>query len=370
MKVTFFIYSLTGGGAERVTAHLANYWSEQGHEVTILTCLSSVQGAYEVADDVIVQSLNVAAKSQNALAGLLNNLKRVQKLRSEIKRTSPDVLISMMTTSNVLAAIACRGLNVRCIGSERNFPGHTPLSPFWSKLRKHSYSRLDALVSQTKAAKTWLEDHTRASHVQTIHNPVVFPLPIQSPVASPPEKGNTRVILGVGRLTKVKQFDHLIKIFEGFHHDHSQWRLVIIGSGEEQNNLQNLINALSLQNSVMLQPRVGNLSDWYTYADVIAMTSLAEGFPNSLIEGMAYGKTVISYDCLAGPAEIIDHQRTGILVTPNNQNEFQNELTILAADKNLRTTLGKNAESIKNKLAIEKIARQWEGLFDDTGVSS
>lgn len=362
MKITFFIYSLSGGGAERVTAHLAAHWSKQ-HNVTIVTCAAQQENAYEVPEGVTVKYLDMASKSTSTLSGLVNNAKRIQKLRQYVKDAKPDVLISMMTTSNIIAAHACTGLPVKVIGSERNFPKHNPLGLMWENIRKFSYSKLDLLISQTEAAKIWLETNTNAKQVVTIKNPIVLPLPTQSPAVMPPPKGNEVLILAVGRLTAVKQFNHLIEVFSQLKDSHPQCRLVIVGAGELQSTLEKQIEELGLTSMATIQTRVGNIGDWYRYCDILAMTSFSEGFPNTLIEGMAHGKAVISYDCEAGPGEIIQHEKTGILVKPNNTEALQHELSRLVTDESFRLQLGENAKHIASELHIEKIAEQWASHF-------
>ncbi len=363
MKITFFIYSLSGGGAERVTAHLASHWSDE-HEISIATCSSPQEGAYEVSRDVNVVSLNMASESQNVLSGLLNNAKRIRKLRKHLKSTKPDVLISMMTTSNIISALACKGLPIKSIGSERNFPTHPPISPIWNTIRKYTYAELDVLVSQTEATRVWLQRNTKAKNVVTIKNPLVLPLPVQEPIITPPTRGDDDVvILGVGRLVPQKQFDHLISVFAKIKTSFPKCRLLIVGQGPMHDQLQQQIHELGLISSANIQPRVGNIGDWYRHCDILAMTSFSEGFPNTLIEAMAAGKAVISYDCEAGPAEIINHDVTGILVKPNDTAIFHQELLSLVRSKSLRLKLGENARRIALELNIEKIADQWASYF-------
>lgn len=360
MKIIFFIHSLNAGGAERVTSHMANNWANKANDVTILTIAPVAERQYPLSEKVNHLSLEMDKSSGNVIDALANNIKRVVSLKSEIKKQQADIVISMMSEANVLTALACRKLPTKSIGSERIHPEQVNIGFLWNTLRRFSYRYLDLLVTQTKQTEEWIKKHTSVQSTTTIPNPLVLPIPSGAPIVTPDISEQEFLILGVGRLTHQKQFTHLITAFASVCEDHPDWTLAIIGEGKDHATLSALIETHNLTTRVRLIGRVGNVADWYNRADIFALTSLTEGFPNVLIEAMAHSTAVISYNCPTGPGEIITHGVNGLLVEPNNTKQFTSTLAQLIGDPELRSELAHNATMTKSTYDIELIMNQWE----------
>lgn len=364
MHIAFFIYSLSGGGAERVTCNMAEYWSKSGHQVTILTMADVKDNRYKLAENITLIPLGTATQSKNSLHALLNNINQVLELRKALKQLKPDQVIAMMSHAIVMAALACIRLPVKCIGSERTFPGLDNMDGPWQLLRKYCYRLPDTIVVQNEICKTWIDNNTSASNSVVIPNQLTLPLPSHPPIVKPSSRtGASKHIIGVGRLDKKKQFEHLITAFQKLHRHHEDWDLSIIGEGQDHEALQKLINQHELNDRVSLVGRVGNIADWYRHANILALTSKTEGFPNVLIEAMAHGMTVVSYDCPTGPAELIKHGTNGILVPPNNIGELEHQIGTLMRNETLRESLAKEATKIIEKLHPSVVMAEWEQLL-------
>ena len=93
MQIAFFIYSLSGGGAERVTTHMAEYWSNKGHDITIFTMASVQNNRYQLPSSVTLFALSIDGKSKGLLAGLGNNIYRIRVLREELRKRKPEIVI-------------------------------------------------------------------------------------------------------------------------------------------------------------------------------------------------------------------------------------------------------------------------------------
>ena len=366
MKLLIYLYSLNGGGAERVSVNLANYWAAQGWAVTIATIESTSGDFYQVDPRVERIGFCLDGESGNLLHALAGNVARIRALRKLILQTRPDAVLSMMTESNVLLSLACRGLpQVRAIGSERSYPGHVSLNPIWSLLRRIHYGGLHAVVAQTSECAAWILQHTRARQAPVIPNSAAWPLPEQSPVVTPDEacRPGRRILLGAGRLIEGKNFAVLIEVFARMAARHPDWDLVILGKGPLHDDLRRQAEAAGLGGRVFLPGLVGNPGDWYARADLYVMTSRLEGFPNTLVEALAHGVPVVSYDCDTGPRDIIRHGTDGLLIPMDDEQALHDALNDVMRDRALRRKLAARAGEARERFSIERVAGMWESLF-------
>ena len=138
---------------------------------------------------------------------------------------------------------------------------------------------------------------------------------------------------------------------------------MILGDGAERGRLQAAIGGYHLNDRVSLVGRVGNVADWYHWADLFVMSSLFEGFPNVLVEAMAHGLPAVSFDCKTGPSDIIRHQVDGLLVPDGDMAAFQYALAWLMADKTAREAYAERAKDVRDRFSLENVAALWEALF-------
>ncbi|QDY70403.1 glycosyltransferase [Qingshengfaniella alkalisoli] len=125
--------------------------------------------------------------------------------------------------------------------------------------------------------------------------------------------GEVPVILGIGRLSKQKDFPLLIRAFAKLRASHPA-RLIILGEGPDRSALEALISDLEISEHVSLPGHVPNVFCYLAKAQLFVLSSRWEGFGMVLVEAMGCGCPVISTDCPAGPAEILQGGRLGPLV--------------------------------------------------------
>jgi glycosyltransferase involved in cell wall biosynthesis len=367
MKIVIFIQSLQGGGAERVSSHLANVWTDMGRDVTVITLTDSESDVYSLHPAVHRISLNLSQESHRLTDALLANSRRIMSLRKFLKQLDVDVVVAMMTTASILAVFASFGLKCRIIISERCYPALTPISRVWLLLRRMAYPLADCVVAQTPEALQWLQKYAGCKDIVVIPNPVVLPLSAGEPNYAPDLilKPAQQLLLAAGRLDKEKGFDLLIQAYARFASQCPQWQLVILGEGPERVALERQVDRLELKGRVYLPGRVGNMPDWYRRADLFVMSSYTEGFPNVLLEAMAHGCAAVSYDCDTGPRNIITDGVNGLLVRPvSSVDALAKALVSLIKDDARRSRMKKNANIVREKFALSEIVSQWERVIN------
>jgi len=358
MKIAFLIYSLDQGGAERVTSILVNRLASRGVAVTLFLMKPLTEHSYTLAPEVTVVVVSEHMAAFTTGSGILYNLPRIFYIRRLVKRSGSSVLYTMMTPSNILGALAMIGTRVQVVGSERNDPEKNPMTFPWRLLRRLSYRFSSAIIAQTSTSAEWLEQFTFAKNVVVIPNPVEFPLARANPVVDVPVV-RKNMVLGVGRLCDQKQFTHLINAFEQLHREHEDWWLAIIGEGSDRDLLQTHIARLELCDRVRLIGRVGNMADWYEKAGVFVLTSKYEGYPNVLVEAMAMGVPVISYDCPSGPADLINDSMNGMLVPANDIDSLVVKMQVLMEQPDVVERVKRHSIKIRESLDADLILDEW-----------
>lgn len=367
--VCIFIQSLANGGAERVTITLAKYLHKKKYNVTVITMADDKNDFYLLPDGVNRIYLDMAFENQG-YKKLTANFERISRLREELKKIEPDILIGMMTSAAVLSILACLGLKTKVIVSERNFPGRKKINLFWALLRRLTYRFADGHVAQTQKTLEWLLTHTKARNVHVIPNSVSWPIPTQCPIIDPANflTDQNKIILAVGTKLTQKGFDLLLKAFSKIGDTYPEWRLVIIGIDREKNikdyeRLIHLVQKHNLSDQIILIDKVGNIGSWYERANIFVLSSRYEGFPNVLIEAMAAGCACVAFDCDTGPRDIIEHKRNGLLVSPENTDELSETISHLIENNELHTILSTNAILAREKFSEENVLIKWEKII-------
>ncbi len=366
MKLLIYVHSLENGGAERVVANLANHWSAAGWDITVVTVAPRSTDFYTLDPAVSRICLDMPGGREDALAAALRTVRRVHALRHCLRTTRPDIALAVMQTANVVLAMAALGLpGVLALGSEHNFPPMAYLGLARESVRRLAYGRLKAVVALTGECAAWLDANTRAPRVPVIPNAVCWPLAEQEPRLAPASccRIGRRILLGAGRLSEEKNFSTMVEAFRRLAARHPDWDLVVLGEGPERAALASQVAAAGLADRVFLPGRVGNMGAWYERADLYAMSSHFEGFPNTLVEAMACGLPAVSVDCDTGPRDIIRQDVDGLLVAPGDLEGFVAALDRLMTDQALRNAFSMQAIHARERFSMERIAGLWAQLF-------
>jgi len=367
LKLLFFLPSLSAGGAERVTATLANYWAQESRQITVVTTGDQTLDFYALGPGIKRIALQLDRDSGSTVAGMWNNVRRLVALRQVLEQELPDVAIGMTTTANCLLSLAALNLPIAVIGSERTYPPAMPLGRVWEAIRRWTYPSLDALVAQTEESASWLRERAPARKISIIPNPACFPIAICEPRVQPTrvkrETGASNLLLAAGRLGFEKGFDRLLTTFASIADRHPGWVLVILGEGDRRSELERLVSTLEIEERIRLPGTVGNIVEWYEAADLFVLTSRREGFPNVLLEALGSGLPVVAMECPAGPSAIVRDGVDGLLVADGDTGALARSLDCLMRSEGMRREYAERAVEVREIFSIEKISKLWEDLF-------
>ncbi|MFK5949810.1 MAG: glycosyltransferase [Methylococcales bacterium] len=315
VKVALFVPALGGGGAQRVMSILASGLSDKNVQVDLV--LANAAGPYlrDIPSQVNVVDLK---------AGRI--LTSIHRLVFYLLKEKPSVMLSTVAHANVAALFAKRisGVSTKLlIRVENTISVATAdenglMSKILKYLIKKSYPWADGIVAPSQGVADDLIHKFNISGdlISVIYNPVVRPEIIQKAkmqVNHPWfEGGEEPVIISVGRLTRQKDYATLIQALSIVRKQQPA-RLIILGEGEDRNDLKNIIVKLKLEDYVDLAGFVDNPYAYMAKSDVFVLSSLWEGLPNTLIEAMAVGLPVVATDCRSGPNEILANGKYGWL---------------------------------------------------------
>lgn len=341
------------GGTERVGSMLANGLSEAGYNIVLASISCGDKTFFPLNKEIKVVSLfNKKGRT------LYRSLSIVYKIRKLLKEECIDTLIVVETMLALFTLPAISGLPIKHICWE-HFNFNTDLGKKGRSIARQWAARYcDSVVTLTERDKQyWLQGTHHKSQITTIANPC--PFPIKKYV----KEENTKVVLAVGRLTYQKGFDMLLEAWVQVNLSMPDWTLIIVGEGEDKVKLTSFIKRNKLNDSVELVGNTNNMSGYYEKAEIFCLSSRFEGFGMVLIEALAFGLPIVSFDCEVGPAEILEGTGS-ILVRQNDTELLASSLVNLMKDSEQRKAISLKSIEKAEVYQPENIIAQWINLID------
>ena len=371
MKIAFVIPTLEiMGGAERIIVDKANYLSTKFfYDITIITQYhhKNAPVIYPLSEKVHHINLGIPYYSQYKyrypkrlwLRWKLNNLLR-DETTAAVLQIDPDILIGVSYFKpNIVCNIPCRASKIieshepRILLKSELLTGSKILSYFTYLYTKTIEDKADIVVCLTNEAK---KQWRKAKRVEVIPN-------FSSIKIKQHSNCNTKRVIAVGRLTSVKGYDRLIKIWGTVSLKHPDWQLNIFGEGSLKDDLNKLINDNNI-NNIALCGTTQNISLEYANSSICVLTSYYEGFSLVILEAMMHGVPCVAFDCPDGPRSIISNNEDGYLINNGNNTLFAERLCDLIENQQLRHRFSYAAIKKVQIFDIDTIMRQWKSLFE------
>ena len=341
------------GGTERVTSVIANELIKNNYKVSILSLVDGKNPFFTLNKDIQTYSLY-----PKEISFKKNFVHATYKIRQFVKRHEVDVVIVVDSNSCLFTVPALVGLGIKHICWE-HFNFNNDLGRYSRRLARQLAARYcDSIVTLTERDKQyWLKGTRHKSQIIAIANPCPFPPQNYS------KQGNTHTVLTVGELTEVKGFDLLLEAWIQINKVMPDWKLVIVGEGDDRKKLTGFIKKYNLMDSVDLVGRISDVSKYYKEAEIFCLSSRFEGFPMVLLETLAFGLPVVSFDCDTGPAEILEDTGS-ILVPKNNIDQLASSLINLMKDEEDRKSIRLKAKEKSKNYQPENTVNHWIELLE------
>lgn len=352
MKILFTIHGLTAGGAERVTASVANGLNKLGHDIFILTNNVSNQD-YPIDANIKIILRNLSC---GGLGRILNYCKQ---LTSIINNNDIDIVISINGGWLPLTIGLCRLCGVKIVYSDHNSferPDNAPM-PKSVRKQKFTYSRFCNLTTVlTNRDKEVLNNR---NNVVVAPNPLFLPLLKEIP---PKEK----IVLAVGRYDAwhVKGFDLLIKAWANLCKKYPDWKLRIVGMSSEsaKTKMQGFITDYKASN-VDLVPFRGDIELEYRNAEIFVLSSRFEGFGLVLTEAMSQRCACIACDYKTRQSDIITDGVDGLICKADSVSDLTEIMDQLIADGHLRESLKMHSIDNLSRYSERNISNMWNNFL-------
>ena len=175
-----------------------------------------------------------------------------------------------------------------------------------------------------------------------------------------------KTVLAAGRLTEVKRFDLLIEQFAHIHEREQEWKLRILGDGEDRAKLEEQIAKLGAGSYIKLTGRKNGdeVESEMLSASIFAMSSRSEGFPFVLMEAQSCGLPIIAYDVRVGPGAVVHDGEDGVLVPEGERQQYEDKLCELMDKPELREKMSANATAAIREFSEEKVAEKWYEVIE------
>lgn len=365
-KIQIVTLNLGCGGAEKVLINMLNRLDYSLYEVEVL--LIENKGIY-------IDNLNKNVKLRYVFPNISFKNRKLENIYDFIKRNIIKYFGSFVPYINenfdiqiaFLEGLSTIFLSKAFNNSKKIAWVHTDLKKMRSMPYKKElkiYEKFDTTVCVSENVKHSLIElyPTLKEKTKVIYNLIECEKVIELSKENVELKFNKPTIIGVGRLNVAKRFDllleaHNLLLKEGIYNE-----LLILGEGNELDNLKSMINNKGLNESIKLLGFKKNPYPYIKKSDVFVMTSDYEGFSLVLAEAMILGKAIVSTKC-TGPKELLNYGKCGLLVECNNVIKIKEAIKRILIDTKLKKDLEFKCKIRSNIFNSNEVMKQINELL-------
>ncbi|MBF0236255.1 MAG: glycosyltransferase [SAR324 cluster bacterium] len=371
IKIVFIIDHLHVGGTETQLLELVRGLDKTRFEPHVL-CLKEKGRTAQAIEQIGIPVELV----WNEIPGVPKTLMRVMQtlqLSKTIKRISPDMVQTFLLTANIFGTVAAKLAGVpRIIASERSVintdsedkPARNVVFRFVSRW-------IDSIFGNSKMVEDYLIQQAGIpSHkVSCIYNGIAAEKFDVSPVSVLRQElgleSDTKLIGMIARLVPQKNYTMLIEAAVQIHQEFSDFRVLIIGEGNQRAELEQLIRDKGLEQTVILLGNRDDVPSILKSLDIFVLTSRYEGLPNVVMEAMCAGLPVVATNA-GGTGELVVHGKTGFLVSVDDLQMFVAFVRKLLRNDVLAKEMGESGmKHMQQNFSTAKMVSELERLYQN-----
>lgn len=357
VKISFYIGSLSKGGAERVFLNLAEYFSAQDYKVVMVTQYKK-EDEYELPKgiDRVISDITPQETTKSRVA---NFLRRMSKLHRIWKTEQPDLVLSCVGKNNFMTIVSTMFTKTRPVVSVVGEAKEEYPNLLMRMLADILFPFAAGVILQTERSRSFFSKRVGKAAV-------VLPNSLNPNFLRPRYEGERdKRIVSVGRLDVNKNHEMMIRAFAKLMSKYPEYTLTIYGEGELHAHLLSIVEDLNAQKRVFLPGVIPDVAEKIEKASLFLLTSYSEGVSNALIEALALGLPVIATDVPSGgTVELIEHGESGWIIPAGDEAALTEAMDMILSDTALADKLGKQAHKIQDRLAPERANKQWQAYFE------
>lgn len=368
-KISIFIYSMTGGGAEKVALLLGNKFIQKGIEVSFV--LLQREGCFleEIDKKIKIYSLNSII---NRIGGIFG---KIIFFSSFLLKDKPDIVLSIGEWPNTIAPISVKLIphKPKVVLSERNTKSFLNskeynVSKLVRFLAKKSYFFAETIICIGNSVKQQLlKENIIKENLIVINNPIdikdINRKAVEEVEHSWLKNKELPAIVAVGRLHPQKDYPTMLKALK-LVLKLKKVHLIILGDGPLRDELISLCVQQRIENCVDF---IGFQKNPYKYikkADLFVHSARFEGFGNVFAEALACGQKIVTTDCDT-PREILEEGKYGKIVPVGDYISLADAILLSLSEKQDSKVLKRKAQ----EFSIEKISEKYLGILFEESVT-
>jgi glycosyltransferase involved in cell wall biosynthesis len=363
---------LSPGGAERQAEYLSSYLAGHGVAVTVVTRHVPPLPRFETKDGYnIIRIPQFGYGKIKTLTFVLGTI-----FTLILRRNSFDILHAHLVNSPAFAAVIAgkligkkaivkfrsSGIGSDLKKSQKNLSGIVRM-----EVLRHLADAFIVLTNemQDELISAGFSRHRVAHMYNGVDTEYYSSATNKNRMRDLPIPHDKILLLYTGRMDPSKNLSLLLMAVKKAIFHCPDLHLMLVGDGEEKGSLISLTDRLGLHSSVTFVGLATDVRDYLNAADIFVMSSSDEGISNSLLEAMSCGLACISTD-VGGARDILNNGLCGILVEPNNVDEFSNSIVRLALDPVLMRRFGDLArQRVLDNYSINAIGESYIGLYNN-----
>lgn len=365
-KILFYTDSELYGGAEKQMLTLVENLSNWQCVVVMrnLPVFKDLFTKIETLPNVTL--MKITARNKHSLGLFLQTFQI-------LKKTKPDLihLHSWNPMAGKFLILAAKLLKIKIINTQHD--------PFLLKFPKSIYqqwslNKSDKIIAVSEKNRNLLIQISpkNRSKISTIHNGIELTKAAKISLAKKQQlkqqldlSNDTKIILSAGTLHPRKGFLNLLEAFKLTNKVLPNWHLIIAGEGPQETVLRKKIEELNLTKQVSLIGFRNDLDQLFQISDVFALASHQEAFGLVIVEAMNAGNAIIATRA-GGVPEIIQDNKNGLLVEPNNNKDLARALEKLMKNEKLRIELGESALISSQQFSATNMALSYQKIYQIT----